>query len=63
MTGFARIDNSPISVVNSVPLNERGLAVHTFFQALPEVEILIDQFWQIEGQIDERMHDEANWPY
>jgi hypothetical protein len=46
-------------------LNERGKTVRTFFQKLAEVEALVDEFWQIEGQIDELMHGEADrrfWP-
>lgn len=44
-------------------LNDYGLTVQTFSQALPEVEVLVDQFWQIEGQIDELMHGEADWRF
>src|SRR5581483_1891650 len=44
-------------------LNERGKTAQTFFQKLAEVEALVDEFWQIEGQIDELLHDEPNWRF
>jgi hypothetical protein len=46
-------------------LNERGKTAQAFFQKLAEVEALVGEFWQIEGQIDELMHGEADrrfWP-
>ena len=53
--------NRQSEVVKS--LNEHGATVHTLHRAQDEVEALVDEFWQIESQIDELMHGETDWRY